>query len=145
MLMVSSDQAKACPDYSLQPSFGLIELNEGFPNDPFTRRITAGGTYGLAWCFDNPNLTGSVASKPDFDLYYHTSGYTPLTIFVDSPYDTMLLVNTPSGDWLFDDDSGGNGNPMIVIPNAADGLYDIWIGSYDGARGLPGTLYITER
>ena len=130
---------------TLQPAFGHIELYEGFPNDPFTRRITAGGTYGLSWCFNDPSLTGSVASKPDFDLYYRTSGWTQLTIIVDSPYDTMLLVNDPHGNWLFDDDSYGGGNPMIVIPNAPDGLYDIWIGSFDGANGLPGTLYITER
>jgi hypothetical protein len=28
--------------------------------------------------------------------------------------------------------------------NPQAGLYDIWIGSYDGSRGNPGQLIITE-
>lgn len=143
--MLASTAADACPDWQARPSFGRIELVEGFPNDPYSRNITAGGRYGLANCFGNASLRGSVAKKPDFDLYYTSTGASTLTIIVRSNYDTMLLVSDPDGNWLFDDDGGGGRDPMVRIPNAKGGLYDIWIGSFDGARGLPGTLYVTER
>jgi protease YdgD len=137
--------AVACPDWQKAPSFGEIPLVEGFQPDPFYRNITAGGTYSLQNCFPGQGWSGTVASAPDFDIYYQTSGASTLTIGVSSGYDTMLLINDPNGNWYIDDDSGGNMDPLISIPNAPSGLYDIWIGSFGGGRGLPGQLIITER
>jgi len=142
--LATAPAAMACPDWQLPAAFGTISLTEGWPQDPYVRNITAGGRYSLAGCFGN-NYTGSVAAKPDFDVHYNTSGNTSLTFYVQSGYDTMLLVNDPSGQWWFDDDSAGGQNPMITIPFAQAGLYDVWIGSYQGGRGLPGQLFITER
>ena len=137
--------AAACPNWEAQPSFGAIELIEGFPNDPYQRRIAAGGRYNVGNCLRDRNLVGTVASAPDFDLYYTTSGNTPLTIYVRSSYDTVLLISDPYGNWWFDDDSGGGHDPLLYFPNAADGLYNIWIGSFESRSGLPGTLIFTER
>ena len=141
----SASSALACPDWQKAPSFGQIDLYEGFEPDPYVRNITAGGTYYIANCFSGSGWYGTVASAPDFDIYYQTSGASTLTITVSSGYDTMLLINDPAGNWYIDDDSGGGLDPMISIPNAAPGLYDVWIGSFDGGRGLPGQLIITER
>ena len=33
----------------------------------------------------------------------------------------------------------------ITFSNPQAGLYDIWIGAYNGGRGIPGQLVITER
>lgn len=146
--LTAASAAMACPDYNLPSSFGSIYLQEGFDPDPYVRNITAGGRYSLAGCFGSDQYTGSVASKPDFDFQYSTSGTYNLTITVQSGYDTMLLVNDPNGDWFFDDDSGGGAagvDPMITFTNPLNGVYDIWIGSFDGGRGLPGQLLITER
>jgi hypothetical protein len=33
---------------------------------------------------------------------------------------------------------------VLVLPRAADGLYNIWVGSY-GASTTPATLYISEQ
>ncbi len=143
LAVASVGVAEACPDWQQPPSFGQIDLQEGFPQDPYTRSITAGGTYALANCF-GPEYTGTVARKPDFDIYYNTSGASNLTIYVVSNYDTMLLINDPNGNWLYNDDFGDSLNPSITIQNAPAGLYDVWIGSFDGGRGLPGTLYISE-
>jgi hypothetical protein len=143
--LASAPAVMACPDWQLPPAFGTIQLNEGFPQDPYTRNITAGGHYSLAGCFGSNQYTGSVAAKPDFDVQYNTSGASSLTFIVDSGYDTMLLVNDPNGEWWFDDDSYGAQNPQITIRNAPPGLYDVWIGSFQGGSGLPGTLYISER
>ena len=90
-------------------------------------------------------MVGTVASAPDFDLYYTSSGNTPLTIYVRSSYDTVLLISDPNGNWWFDDDNGGGHDPLLFFPNAPGGLYNIWIGSFESRSGLPGTLIFTER
>ncbi len=134
--------AHACPDYQARPAFGQIDLREGFTPDPFRRNITAGGGHSLSNCgFD---AIGWVALAPDFDLYYETSGGSPLTISVESNIDTILLVNDPDGEWWFDDDGGVGEGALIRIANPKSGLYDIWIGTFDRASGIPGRLVITE-
>ncbi|EYD77706.1 hypothetical protein Rumeso_00872 [Rubellimicrobium mesophilum DSM 19309] len=131
--------ALACPDWQANPSFGQIDLYAGFMPDPYVRNITAGGRYDLAGCFGSNGWGGSVASKPDFDLYWSGSS-AQMTIAVNSGSDVVLLINAPDGQWYFSDDPAA-----ITFSNPQQGLYDIWIGAYGGGRGLPGQLVITER
>ena len=131
--------ALACPNWEASPSFGQIDLNAGFMPDPYVRNITAGGRYDLAGCFNSYGWGGSVASKPDFDLYWNGSS-AQLTIAVNSNADTVLLINAPDGEWYYSDDPSA-----ITFSNPQAGLYDIWIGAYNGSRGIPGQLVITER
>ncbi len=134
---------EACPNWQAAPSFGQISLNAGFLPDPYVRNITAGGRYDLAGCFGSYGWGGSVASKPDFDLYW-SGASAALTIGVNSGSDTVLLINAPDGQWYYSDDSSGV-NPAITFANPQQGLYDIWIGAWNGGRGIPGQLVITER
>lgn len=128
------------PDYSLDPTYGSETLEAGFLPDPYTIDLVAGG--GLA--LDMGECTyGNVAEAPDFDLYYETSGSSDLYIYVLSEEDTTLLVNTPDENWICNDDGYSGSNPLIVIPASAGGLYDIWVGSYDG-EAVGATLYISE-
>jgi hypothetical protein len=140
---IAAGAAQACPDWQASPSFGQIDLRAGFMPDPYVRNITAGGRYDLAGCFGSNGWGGSVASKPDFDLYWNGAS-AALTIGVNSGHDTVLLINAPDGQWYYSDDASGM-NPAITFSNPQQGLYDIWIGAYGGARGLPGQLVITER
>lgn len=140
-LVWASSAAQACPDWRLRPPFGAVELVAGFLPDPYGRSVTAGGSYNLANC--GFNATGWVAAAPDFDLYY-TAGGAPLTFYVNSSYDTVLLISDPNGNWYFDDDSAGNLNPAITFNNPMSGLYDVWIGTYTRGSGLRANLYITE-
>lgn len=142
LLVMAAGAAQACPDWQAPPSFGQIELRAGFTPDPYIRNITAGGRYDLAGCFGSAGWGGSVASRPDFDLYWRGSS-RQLTIAVQSGSDTVLLVNAPDGQWYYSDDARGT-NPVITFNNPQQGLYDIWIGAYGGGRGLPGQLVITE-
>ncbi len=138
--------AAACPNWQAEPSFGSINLSEGFTNDPYEQGIKAGGQYSLSDCMHGKNFVGMVASHPDFDLYYTTSGNTPLTIHVHSSYDTVLLVSDPQGNWWFDDDSGPGHGPLLYFPNPLDGLYNIWVGSFRSSSDLlESTLIFTER
>ena len=133
--------ASACPDWQGQPYFGQINLNAGFMPDPYVRNITAGGTNNLTGC-GAPGWAGYVTRRPDFDLYWNGQS-SQLTIAVTSVADAVLLVNAPDGTWYYNDDYRGT-NPAITFQNPAPGLYDIWIGTYDGSRRNPGQLIFTE-
>lgn len=117
------------PDFSLQPTYGTISLDEGFLPDPHTVTLSAGGSVEL----DMGECTyGYVAEAPDVDMQYSTSGDSNLYIYVESNDDTTLLVNTANGDWICNDDGYYGTNPIIVLPYADGGLYNIWVGSFGG-------------
>ena len=136
---LAAGSAMACPNWEAAPSFGQIDLNAGFMPDPYVRNITAGGGYDLAGCFGANGWGGSVASKPDFDLYWNGSS-AQLTIAVNTNADAVLLINAPDGQWYYSDDPSA-----ITFSNPQMGLYDIWIGAYGGGSGIPGQLVISER
>ena len=50
---------------------------------------------------------------------------------------------TPDGSWVCDDDGHGSLNPLVVIRNAPDGLYNIWVGTY-GDDLADATIFISE-
>lgn len=133
--------ALACPDWEAAPHFGQIELSAGFEPDPHVRRITAGGTIDLRRCFSSGE-SGFVTTRPDFDLYWNGKS-SQLTIAVEAGADAVLLVNAPNGEWYYNDDYRGT-NPALTFYDPEPGLYDIWIGTYDGSRRNPGRLIFTE-
>jgi hypothetical protein len=127
-------------DWQLDPTFGSVELEEGFLPDPHEVTLTAGGstTPGVSGCD-----YGMIAEAPDFDLYYESTGSSTLYIYAISGSDTTILVNTPGQNWVCDDDSYGDGDPLVIIQNADGGLYDIWVGTY-GEDTAEATLFISE-
>jgi hypothetical protein len=133
--------AFACPDWEAAPHFGTITLQAGFAPDPAQYSITAGGTIPLERCFTG-GFSGFVTTRPDFDLYWEGSS-AQLTIAVQSNADAVLLVNAPDGQWYYSDDHRGT-DPALTFTNPQQGLYDIWIGTYDGSRRNPGRLIFTE-
>ena len=116
------------PDFTLDPRFGRIELAQNFSPDPRNVEVRAGGEIDVdvGTC-----STGYVSDAASVELRYNGSG-SALHIYARSGEDTTLLINTPSGEWLCDDDSLGNSNPVVSIPAAAQGVYDIWVGTYNG-------------
>lgn len=138
---LTAGAAVACPNWQAQPHFGQIELYAGFQPDPYVRNITAGGTQNLSAC-GLGGAAGFVTSRPDFDLYWNGNS-AQLTIAVVAGADAVLLVNAPDGQFYYSDDYRGT-NPAITFVNPQQGLYDIWIGSYDGSRRNPAQLIFTE-
>lgn len=135
--------AAACPTYNGSPHFGTISLNEGFLPDPYYRQVTAGGTQNIGNC-GVPGW-GWTARRPDFRIQYNSSGRSALSFVIRSNADTVLLINDPRGNWHFDDDGGQDLGAFLKFPNAMGGQWDIWIGSYNQARGIPANLEISER
>jgi hypothetical protein len=122
------------------PTYGDVNLDERFLPDPYEVSLTAGG--GTDVDVGSCNY-GYVAERPDVDFYYTTSGDVDLYLYVICAEDTTLLVDQPEGRWVCDDDDLCNSNPVVVIPSAADGLYNIWVGTYSAAN-TDATLYISE-
>ncbi len=134
-------------DYSLTPTFGTIELTYGFPEDPHTVELVAGGEVDAAAALGGTctgQAAGYVAQAPDYRLNY-TNGSYALRVFFTGQADTTLVINAPDGLWYCDDDSGGNGHPVITFTSPLTGQYDIWVGSAQPTQFVGGELTITER
>ncbi|WP_412069442.1 peptidase S1 [Rubrivirga sp. IMCC43871] len=125
---------------SADPNFGDVRVEEGFPNDPYTIEVVAGGDIepAVRGCD-----YGAITQAPDVDLYYDTSGSSTLYIYAVSGDDTTILVNLPDGNWACDDDSYDDGDPIVVIRGAESGLFNIWVGTY-GDDPAEATLFISE-
>ena len=125
------------------PAFGTLALRRGFRPDPQQRRVRAGGSDRVR--IVGPGCGGYVTdARPDVNLTYEGGG--TLVLYARSEVDTVLLVNTPSGQWLCGDDFDGGNDPLITLLNAAPGLYNVWVGTYrPDDRGRPATLHVGSR
>jgi hypothetical protein len=88
------------------------------------------------------NCRGSITQRPDH-IFVAQGGYSMLKILASSTQDTTLIVRTPSGQFLCDDDGGEGVNPMIQGQFGA-GTYQIWVGSYRQGTNHPYRLGFTE-
>ena len=126
-------------DVSLAPTYGDVELEYDFRPDPYIVQLEAGGPINL----EGMGYFGYVYDAPDVDLYY-TAGPYSLTIKVQNAGgDTILLVNSPDGEWHFNDDTNGL-DPAITFQKPASGLYDIWIGTVYEGEIFDAQVAITE-
>jgi hypothetical protein len=129
------------PDFTLDPAFGRIELPAQFSPDPRTVELRAGGDIDVEV---GSCSVGFVSDAASVEITYATGGSGELHIYARSDEDTTLLINTPSGEWLCDDDSLGDGDPIVSIPGAAAGVYDVWVGTYNGEEARA-TLSIASK
>ena len=126
-------------DVSLAPTYGTANLRAGFTPDPYrVNNVVSGGAIQTS----KGGIDAWVARAPDFRLNY-TAGALPLTVRFVGTGDTTLLINTPDGRWVADDDSDGNLNPRVTFNSPRSGQYDIWVGTVP-KRNERGTLMITE-
>jgi len=119
--------AAACPNAALigqQLSYSSNALQTAR-----THSVVAGGSSDLSTCPQPGN--GWVANRPDFDLSFsgNASG-RDLVFRVDATCDSVLLINDANGQWHFDDDGGNGLNSRIQLSHAANGTYDVWVGTY---------------
>lgn len=134
--------AAAAQDYTASPTYGSVSLSGGFTPDPHRVELTAGGTIDAQSSLGG-NCRGRVANAPDYQLHF-SPGSLPLAISVDSDADTTLVVNTPGGGWVCDDDGGDEPlNPLLTWNSPPSGRYDIWVGTYSDSTA-PATLFISE-
>ncbi len=127
----------------LTANFGEIQLTAGFTPDPYRVNLTAGGSIDAYLDTDLPgSCVGEISSAPDFQVAYE-AGYLPLVFRTRSSTDTTLIINGPDGRWYCDDDSWGDGDAEVRFNRPSSGVYDIWIGTFNGGTAAA-ALLITE-
>jgi hypothetical protein len=123
-----------CPDYT---QWGASYSASG--DDlwmPQSWHVTAGGPRAISSC---PRIQsaawadeGYFTQAPDFTFDLRQMQGYALEVRVVSDCDAALLINTADGAWAYDDDTNGNMDPLIYLPNPGDGYLDVWVGTYDG-------------
>lgn len=126
--------ALACPDPSAWGEAYDVTAKKLY--EAHGLEVVAGGEAELSRCgvlASNHRGTpvGWVAGRPDFSITVRElTGYA-IEFRVESECDSVLLINTASGNWYYDDDDNGAGDPKIRLNRpSGDGIYDIWVGTY---------------
>lgn len=135
-------------DWRLDPGYGVIALSAGFTPDPHSVSIASGGRVNTSALQLGSDCLGYAAAAPDYRLYWSGSTSELYMFFVaeNEGEDNTILISQPDGSWICNDDiDSDNPNPGLLLPNPADGQYDIWIGSYTEGVSSSGQLYIAER
>jgi hypothetical protein len=106
--------------------------------------VIAGGPQALASC--GLNLLGHVQADPNFSFHLSDMQGYGLQASVAAECDTLLILNGESingeaVDFITDDDSGGDLNPLVTIPAGVslDQRLDVWVGTY-GPDSCPAVL-----
>lgn len=122
--------AQACPSY--ENSGAPLSYSSEDVYAPQSLSVVAGGDLDLSQCSELPGF-GHVIASPDFTLQYDSLEMgRALEFRVTGECDTVLLINTSEGAWLFNDDDSGV-DPRVRIAAAPDGQYDIWVGTLEAA------------
>lgn len=94
---------------------------------------------------DNGTVCSGLVSgaAPEFVFRYNGASEI-LRVFFEGSGDTSLVVVGEESVLCSDDSAdGGNGNPVIDIPNPGE-LYGVWVGRFDPTTPVTGTLTIVE-
>jgi hypothetical protein len=140
----NGNNSSLVPDFSLDPSFGSLELASGFLPDPYEVEIYVGGNIVASDAISACDA-GQIAEAPDYRLHFDDTFTASLTIAAFSKIDSTLAINDPQGNWVCNDDFNDL-NPSITFSGNVSGQYDIWIGSLSEADvNELAILSITER
>ena len=142
----SPDSSLPLLDPEAMPLFGSATLESGFSPDPYRVEVEAGGSVDTA---EFSPACGYTSYHPAFVLDWEGGDIpgTFLRIFFTPNDDTdaTLLVHTPDGDWLCEEDSvyGSGMDPVLDLQHASSGEYAIWVGTQEDGTSAEGSLFIT--
>jgi hypothetical protein len=127
----------------VKASLFTIDLEAGFPLDPTFLSVQAGGEVDASNL--GGNCRGFINAQPVVTVNW--TGKADLAqIFYYSKSDPTLVVLTPDGKLLCNDDAGDQLlDPSIRIDNPVQGTYRIWLGSYAKNQLIPGVLVLTTK
>lgn len=120
-------------NHAAAPAAGWMHFGPSVQIDPrMILNITSSGSEAFGM---GPDCAGYIdMSRPDVVLT--VDGPLPQFIaYAVSDADGTMLVRTPSGQILCNDDYEGL-NPAVVVPAPEQGDYAVWIGTYGGGGGV---------
>jgi hypothetical protein len=123
--------ADRTPRFSADPAFGRIALSADFEPDPRRINVLAGGNDLVDGKLGADCVGHIDADKPDYVLDYRAGRYD-LFIYAESAADTAIVLHTPDGSWLCNDDGENRGlDPTVRVRAPQSGRYAIWIASIE--------------
>jgi hypothetical protein len=126
------EPAKGLDPYAHSPSrFGVVPLYAGFIPDP---RVVGGVAAGEVPASSvHRKCRGWISAAPDYLLGAQTA-FMELYVVARSRRDVLLVIRTPDGAVLCNDNRPGTRDPMIRAPFPI-GASQIWVGVHEeGAR-----------
>jgi hypothetical protein len=143
MAAIATAGVAVAQNYSLNPTYGVVNLAAGFTPDPYVVNVASGGSVNAQSL--SASCRGFIANAPDVRLNYTQGTMSRLIISVNSAADTTLVINGPDGSWYCDDDGGNAGlNPSVTFSPPRGGQYDIWVGTYGNASNQAAQVHISE-
>ncbi|WP_199333653.1 hypothetical protein [Oculatella sp. FACHB-28] len=125
--------------------FENVTLSPDFSPDPTTIRgisggpLTASNIAGRTETATGP-CAGFVDEQPDHTIQL-TEFFSYLSIQVESPEDTTLVVRGPGGSWCNDDYQSNNPG---IAGQWLSGDYEVWVGSYNRDSYHPYVIRISD-
>ena len=118
----------------LRPDAPMTTL--ALQDDAGTAAVTAGGT--LINPVSGDACAGFVDARPTFAV----TAAGPLRISATADEDDLVMVvQTPSGQWLCSDDADGSSNPAVSTEEA--GRHAVWVGTFSRRpEGAPATATV---
>jgi len=125
--------------------FEDVTLSPSFAPDPTTVRGISGGATAASELAGRTETTtgpcnGFVDEAADHTIVL-TEFFSYLSLQVQSPEDTTLVVRGPGGTWCNDDFSGPNPG---IAGQWLSGTYEVWVGSYAEDTYHPYVIRLTE-
>lgn len=144
----STDQFANAQTVDFSPGSTIFEdvtLSPSFAPDPTTVRGISGGTTAASELAGRTETAtgpcnGFVDEAADHTIVL-TEFFSYLSLQVQSPEDTTLVVRGPGGTWCNDDFSGPNPG---ITGQWLSGTYEIWVGSYTQDTYHPYVIRLTE-
>lgn len=142
-------QATATPAATKTPAAdtgtAYITINPaaGFPLDPFLVSLQGGGPVEASTL--SKDCAGYIPANSSVSVDYKGKADI-LRAFFFSDGDPVLVVQTPDGSYLCNDDTSRLiSDPMVEISKPVQGLYNVWVGSTVKTDLIPGFLVFTAR
>jgi hypothetical protein len=129
-------------DPAVDKTSAVVDLQAGFVLDPYLLPVVGNGTRAASSMASA--CTGHIDEGPDVTVNW--SGSTaPLSFFVYSDDDPVLVVELPDGSVLCNDDAGlETVQPLVEIARPAAGTYRVYVGSAEQDSPALGALGITR-
>jgi hypothetical protein len=134
----------AAQDLSAEPTFGSLLMDATLGSQRTTTRVMSGGPVSASDLGDD--CAGHISEAPTTRVDY-SGGGARLRLVASSQSDVSLVVRSPEGEWLCNDDAPyGDFDPFLEIEAPVAGHYDVWVGAVGWAWSTgdptPTELYV---
>lgn len=142
LVLAAGVLAQGAIDPQAPPTFATVNLQAGFALDPYLLRVES--TDATVEAADVSDSCVGVIPEAASVIVNWTGEADQLSFFVYSDTDPVLLIVTPAGDIVCNDDwSLDTLNPVVTIPAPEDGAYAVFVGAYSPDEAAYGWLGIT--